>query len=130
MKIFKATLSLVLAMLMVASLTACHNTTMTLEEYYEKNKVIYDNLSETTEDGNSLVYSVRDNSLVLTATISIEVDDDSLETYRSALQQSIENSEDDYLEVLENVQEDVPDATFIVEFVDKNGKVLYSKEYK
>jgi len=130
MKIFKATLSLVLAMLMVVSLTACLNTTMTLEEYYEKNKVIYDNLSETTEDGNSLVYSVRDNSLVLTATISIEVDDDSLETYRSALQQSIENSEDDYLEVLENVQEDVPDATFIVEFVDKNGKVLYSKEYK
>lgn len=130
MKIFKATLSLVLAMLMVVSLTACLNTTMTLEEYYEKNKVIYDNLSETTEDGNSLVYSVRDNSLVLTATISIEVDDDSLETYRSALQQSIETSEDDYLEVLENVQEDVPDATFIVEFVDKNGKLLYSKEYK
>lgn len=130
MKIFKATLSLVLAMLMVVSLTACLNTTMTLEEYYEKNKVIYDNLSETTEDGNSLVYSVRDNSLVLTATISIEVDDDSLETYRSALQQSIENSEDDYLEVLENVQEDVPDATFIVEFVDKNNVLLASKEYK
>ncbi len=130
MKNLKKLLALVLTVLTVVSLTACFDTTMTIEEHYEKNKAVYENMSKSASGGSSIVYTVRDNSLVLLATLPNEVDDEYLETYRSTFEQSVKSSDATYMEVLENVREDVPDATFIVEFVDKNGKVLYSKEYK
>ncbi|MBR2152953.1 MAG: DUF4854 domain-containing protein [Clostridia bacterium] len=128
MKHIKKLLALALTALMVVSLTACFDTTMTMEEHFEKNKAVYENVSNT--ENGTVKYSVRGNSLVLTGTVPNEVDDKFLETYRSTFEQSVENSDSTYMEILENVREDVPDATFIVEFVDKNGKTLYSKEYK
>ena len=130
MKHIKKLLALALTALMVVSLTACFNldTTMTMEEHFEKNKAVYESAKES--ENGTVEYSVRGNSLVLTGTIPNEVDDEYLDTYRSSFEQSVSASDATYMEILENVREDVPDATFFVEFVDKNGKLLYSKEYK
>lgn len=130
MKHIKKLLALALTALMVVSLTACFDTSMTMEEHYEKNKAVYENIGTSASGGSTLEYLVRDNSLVLRATLPNEVEDKYVETYRSTFEQSIKSSDATYKEVLENVREDVPDATFIVEFVDKDGTVLYSKEYK
>ena len=128
MKHIKKILALALTALMVVSLTACFDTTMTMQEHFDANKAIYENVTDTAN--STLAYSVRGNSLVLTATLPNEVDDQYVETYRSTFEESIKGSDATYMEVLENVREDVPDGTFIVEFVDKNGKLLFSKEYK
>lgn len=132
-KYIKLTVGLLVLVAMLG-LTACMGIidhTMTIEEYFENNKHIYQNADKMAGSENGTIeYSVRGNSLVMTAKLFIEVDEEYLETYRDTLQQSIEDSDKEYTEVLKNVREDVPDATFIVEFVDKNNQLLATKEYK
>ncbi len=132
MKIIKKIFTLVLCLVLMTLLAACNNTTsMSIQEHYENNRYIYEELANKTNSKNGAInFTVRENSLVLTATVSITVKDNQIDLFGKVLEDSINNSDKEYYEVLENIREDVPEATFIVEYVDNAGTVIASKEYK
>lgn len=129
---FTKILTLALSLVLMTLLVSCNNaTSMSIQEHYENNRYIYEELAEETGgDGATINFTVRDSSLVLTATIPLSIKKGQEDTFGRIVENNIKYSDDVYYEVLKNIREDVPDATFIVEFVDKNNVPLASKEYK
>lgn len=132
MKKISKTFTLALSIVLMVVMVACNNaTSMSIQEYYENNRFVYEELANKVGGKSGTIsFTVDDNSLVLTATLSVAVKKGQEHNIGKVMKSTIESNDDVYYEVLENIREDVPDATFIVKFVDKNFVELARKEYK
>lgn len=129
----KKIVTYILILVICISLTSCFlREKMTMEEYMEKNQKLYDSISTSLADDNCTIkFSSRGNSLVLTANMTFEIEEERLEAVSDALEIAIEEAKEDYLNMLENVKKYVPDAeSVIVEYYDSNNVLVASKELK
>lgn len=79
--------------------------------------------------GLDMKVTARGNSLVYTYQYTIDVGDTSV--LKPALEQATEGLSDTFENILKALKISVPDAeSFIVEYLDKDGKLILSKEYK
>ncbi len=102
-----------------------------IQDHFENNRYFYEGYAQEASSKNgTLTYSVEKNSLVLTSTISIAMKDGQLNTFKKVLETSLDDSHADYNELLDKLQTDLPEATFIVRFVDQNRNVIVEKEFK
>ncbi len=124
---------ILLSLFLIFSLTACFPTSkMTMKEYVEENRTMFDVICETQADDDCTVEILaKGDSLLLKGVINTEVDDSVFDAVAQVLEQGVEESKDTYIDMLENAQEEVPDAkSIIIEYYDANGKLLYSKEFE
>ncbi len=128
MKKFLASL---LAVAMCFTLAACSNSSgMTLEKYIDG---MQDEINEMTESmkeqGMTIEVSARENSLVYSYHFTEDLDDTSL--VKASLEQSLEGLSSTFEDILSTLKEEVSSAeSVIVEYLDMDGNVIASKEYK
>jgi len=129
----KRIIAAVLALVLCLSMSACSflKKDLTMEEYMEKNQWMYDTIASTmSEDDVTMKFSARGDSLVLSATMDMEVDEQVKEAMVAAMEPTLEEGKQDYLDLLEDVKEDVSTAkSIIVEFYDNQGTLILSKEF-
>lgn len=102
-----------------------------IQDHFENNRYYYEEYAQESSSKNgTLTYSFEKHSLVLTATMSVAVKDVQFDTYRKIIQSSIDDSHSEYNEILDKLQSDVPEAAFVVRFVDQNRKLIAEKKYK
>jgi|GEM_PF-2636827 len=132
MKKISKTFTIALSIVLMVMMVACNNaTSMSIQEHYENNRFVYEELANKVGGKSGTVsFTVDDNSLVLTSTLSVAVKKGQEHNIGKVMKSTIEGNDDVYYEVLENIRKDVPDATFVVKFVDKNFVELAKKEYK
>lgn len=130
----KKILAFLLTLLLLLSLAGCSflKTDMTMEQYMKKNRILYDTIAKVKSDEDcTMQFSHRGNSLVLTANMNFAVDEEQLVAVAAAMEESLEDGKEDYLELLEDVKEDVSAAeSIIVEFYDSNKVLIISKEFR
>ena len=127
-RIFAAVLALVLCF----SMAACIRENLTMEEYMQKNQTMYDVMAAAmSKDDVAMFFTYRGNSLVMGATMDMEVDESIREAVAAAMEVSLEEGKQDYLDLLKTVRESVPTAeSIIVEFYDSQNALILSKEFK
>lgn len=132
MKIVKRLMIFSLASLLVLSMVGCSNakSVKSLQEHYEDNRYVYDELANNTKVDGVINFTVKENSILMTVTFNTAIKESQIETFRSMLLKTIEGSDEEYKKIVEGIKKDVPDGTFIVEYRDKNNVFLVNKEYK
>ena len=122
-----------MALVLCLSMTACSllKKDMTMEEYMQKNQWLYDTIAETMADDDvTMKFSARGDSLLLSAKMDMQIDEAVKEAVATAMDASLEEGRQDYLDMLEDVREDVPTAkSVIVEFYDSADTLIISKEF-
>ncbi len=127
----KKFLTSLLAVAMCFTLAACSNSSeMTLEKYIDS---MQDEISEMTESmkeqGMTIEVSARENSLVYSYHFTEDLGDTSL--VKASLEQSLEELSSTFEDILSTLKEEVSSAeSVIVEYLDMDGNVIVSKEYK
>ncbi len=125
--------SILLSLVLIFSLSACFPTAeMTMDDYIEENRKMFDTICESQSNDDCTIEILgKGDSLLLKAVIKTEVDESVFDTVAETLKQGVEENKDVYLEMLENAREEVPDAeSIIIEYYDKNDKLLFSREFE
>ena len=129
----KRVIAALMALVLCLSMTACSllKKDMTMEEYMQKNQWLYDTSAETMADDDvTMKFSARGDSLLLSAKMDMQIDEAVKEAVATAMDASLEEGRQDYLDMLEDVREDVPTAkSVIVEFYDSADTLIISKEF-
>ena len=121
-----------LALVLCVSMSACSllKRDMTMDEYMQKNQLLYNTIAESMSDDVIMTFSARGDSLVLSAKMDMQIDEAVKEAVATAMDASLEEGRQDYLDMLEDVREDVPTAkSVIVEFYDSADILIISKEF-
>ncbi len=122
----KKVLALVLCFVMCLSFVACTTEKADIEDFITQIK----DQVETSDETGEMKLVVRGNSLVYSYKYKVDLGDN-LDVVKDALESAMENSDSTYTEVLSQLRAVVKEAdSVIVEFLSKDGKVIYSKEYK
>ncbi len=122
----KKVLALLLCFVMCFSFVACATEKAGIEDFIAQ---IKDEVEMSDETGE-MKLAVRGNSLVYSYKYKVDLGEN-LDLVEDALESAMENSNSTYTEVLSQLREVVKEAdSVIVEFLSKDGKVIYSKEYK
>ena len=136
----KKAIAFLLCMVFCLSFAACGRQTptansnsgnnQTLENYIEASEEQLEQLSGAFEDsGLEMSISVRGNSLVYSYKYTIDVGD--AETIKTAMETMMETVAPTFENVLSGIKKEVPSTeSLIVEYFDKDGKEIYSKEFK
>ena len=83
----------------------------------------------TEEQGMKISVAAKDASMVYTFQFLEDISDVPL--LKSMLESGLEQTSSTYLTSLEKMKEKVPGAkSIIVEYTEKNGSLIYSKEFK
>lgn len=103
---------------------------MTIQEYVEQNAEQLDSISSSFEGtGKNMDILARGNSLVYSCQYTMDIGDTDL--IKSTLDSSLDASSSTYESVLSLLKLQVPSAeSVIVEYLDMDGNVITSKEYK
>lgn len=103
---------------------------MSMEDYIATIQDQIDELSSGLESsGMGLDVVVRGNSLVYSYQYKIDLGDTSL--FKDTLESSLNSMSDVFTSVLSSLRLAVPDAeSVIVEYLDKDGNIIVSKEFK
>lgn len=103
---------------------------MTIQEYVEQNAEQLDSISSSFEGtGINMDILARGNSLVYSCQYTMDIGDTDL--IKSTLDSSLDASSSTYESVLSLLKLQVPSAeSVIVEYLDMDGNVITSKEYK
>lgn len=137
-KVTRILTSFVLCLSLCLSMAACgdkkepssdgNNTA--LEEYISESQSQIDEMSSALEgQGMNLSVEVRGNSLAYVYQFTTDVGD--TETIKSGLEQSMSAMEETFNTLLSQVKEEVSETeSMIVEYLDMDGNVIYSKEFK
>lgn len=130
--------SLVLCLSLCLSVAACGGkkeassgaNNSALEEYISASQSQIDEMSSAIEaQGMKLSVEVRGNSLVYVYQYTTDVGD--TETVKTALEQSMDAMEESFTTALSQVKAEVAETeSMIVEYLDKDGNIILSKEYK
>lgn len=102
----------------------------TIQDYIDENKetfdVLIDNLNGT---GQELKISARGNSLVYTYKFNTDIGD--VEKFKEGLDQGFESQKEKFVQILNSLKLVVPTTeSVIVEYLDKDGNVITSGEFK
>ncbi len=132
MKNVKKLLILSLLLVVLVMQTACSKKISTaIQDHYENYRYYYEDLANQTDGKNGVVtFTVKGDSLIMTVTLPIEVKSGQMDTYRKVLETAVNDSDDQYYTLLEKLQEDVPEATFVLKYADQAQKVIVKKEFK
>ncbi len=132
MKNIKKVLILSIVVIGLFLQSACTNGISTaIQIHYENNRYFYEELANKTDGANGIItFTVKKENLIMTVTLPLEVKKGQMETYRSVLETSINDSDDEYYSILEKVQSDVPEAAFLLKYVDQAQNVIVEKKYK
>lgn len=115
----------VLCLVMCLSLTACFKKP-TVESFVAQIEADL----EAAHDAGTLDVLARENSLVYSYQYKVDLQLDKA-TMATVLEQATAESEITYTGMLAQLKAAVPDAqAVIVEFLDKNGEVIYTKTYQ
>ena len=129
----KRVIAALMALVLCLSMTACGllKKDMTMDEYMQKNQTLYNTIADTMSDENvTMEFSARGDSLVLSAKMDMAIDETVKEVVAAAMDASLEEGKQDYLDMLEDVREDVSAAkSIIVEFYDSEDTLIISKEF-
>lgn len=103
---------------------------MTLETYIDSIKDQIDGMTASMEEaGMNLDVLARENSLVYSYQFTEDVGDTSL--LKDSLEQSLEELSSSFESILSALKQAVSSAeSVVVEYLDKDGNVIVSKEYK
>lgn len=126
----KKVLSMVLCVALCLSFAACGGK-KTVESYING---IQDEIAQMEEQvkqqGMNLKVSARENTLVYTYQYTIDLGDAS-DQVAAGLEQSMDSLKSVFDGILQTLKKEIPSAeSVVVEYLDKDGKVLYSHEYK
>ncbi len=126
----KRTVFLVLCALITLSLSSCFFRKPTLEEYMKQNKGLYELIAQTgDEDEMEMEFTARGDDLVLTVRLKDKVNN--VEAVSEAMSKATQEQRDVYLDMLHEVQKQVPSAeSMIVEFYDASGVLLVYEQFK
>ncbi|MCI9274117.1 MAG: DUF4854 domain-containing protein [Clostridiales bacterium] len=136
----KKVIALVFCLVFCFSFAACNKQTpagdsgsgnnQAIESYIEKSKDQLDQLAGTFESsGMKLSISARGNALVYTCKYTIDIEDTA--TVKSGLETAMESMSSTFQTILAGLKKEVSSAeSLIVEYLDKDGKEIYSKEFK
>lgn len=124
----KKIMALLLCLVLCFSFVACSSKGKTsLDDYVAS---IQDEIESMNDaDDMNIKVLARDNSLVYRYqyTFDIEMNDD----IKSAIESTLAETDSTFESVLKSVREVVPKVkSVIVEYLDKSGDMIYSKEYK
>ena len=102
----------------------------TIQDFIDENKETFDVLKDSLKDsGMEMDIIARGNSLVYTYKYSIDVGD--AETVKATLDQGLESQKETFVQVLNSLKLVVPATeSVIVEYLDKDGNVITSGEFK
>ncbi len=121
----KRVLALVLCLVMCFSLTACFEKP-TIDSFITEIKAEV----ETSDDTGELKLFARDDSLVYSYKYKVDLGVDNT-LVATALESAMEKNASTYTDLLSRLKDAVKSAeSVIVEFLDKDGNVIYTKEYK
>ena len=106
----------------IAILTGC-SSSMTMEEYVQKNQKRFDEMLESTSEEVGFTIAVEDNTFYFRSQYLFEITDYAI------IEQSLEESTDK--QVMENfitdlLAEGVQDPVVILEHLDKDGEIITS----
>ena len=137
-KVTRILTSFVLCLSLCLSMAACggkkeassDGNNSALEEYISENQAQIDEMSSAMEgQGMKISVEVRGNSLAYVYQFTTDVGD--AETIKSGLEQSMSEMEETFNTLLSQVKAEVAETeSMIVEYLDKDGNVLLSKEFK
>ena len=102
----------------------------TIQDFIDENKETFDVLKDSLKDsGMEMDILARENSLVYTYKYTTDVGD--TETVKAALDQGLESQKDTFVQVLDSLKLAVPATeSVIVEYLDKDGNIITSGEFK
>lgn len=102
----------------------------TLQDYIDENKETFDVLKNSYKDsGMELDVLTRENSLVYTYKYTTDIDD--IETVKETFDQSLEAGKESYIQSLNALKLTVPSTeSIIIEYLDKDGNIITSGEFK
>lgn len=105
-------------------------SSVSLEQFIQLVQPQLESMKDTLEEsGLKIEVVARGNSLVYSYQYTIDLDD--LSAVRAALEESMDAVSSTFENVLDQLQSAVPDAeSVIVEYLSKDGQLIYSKEYK
>ncbi len=123
----KKLLALVCCLVMCLSFAACGKA-KSVESYISSVQSEIDTLKKSVDGtGMKLDVTARGNSMVYSFQYDIELDETQKEALGTAMDQQASTFQQGYTDL----KKQVPSAeSVIVEYLDKNGKVIVSKEYK
>lgn len=103
---------------------------VTLEQFIALIQPQIDAMQESLEEsGQKLDIIARDKSLVYIYQYTVDVGD--VSAIRDGLEAAMEALSSNFEGILDQLQSAVPEAeSVIVEYLDKDGQLIYSKEYK
>ena len=137
-KVTRILTSFVLCLSLCLSMAACggkkesssDGNNSALEEYISANQAQIDEMSSAMEgQGMKLSVEVRGNSLAYVYQFTTDVGD--TETIKSGLEQSMSTMEETFNTLFSQIKEEVAETeSMIVEYLDKDGNVILSKEFK
>lgn len=102
----------------------------TIQDFIDENKETFDVLKDSLKDsGMEMDILARENSLVYTYKYTTDVGE--IETFKAALDQGLESQKDTFVQVLNSLKLAVPATeSVIVEYLDKDGNIITSGEFK
>jgi len=109
--------------------TAPNEETMTMDQYIAASQSVVDELQSVIQSlGMNVSLENRDNSLVYSYQYFIDVGD--INEMKAALELGMETTGATFEALVPLMRLSVPDAkSIIVEYLDKNGTLIYSKEF-
>lgn len=126
----KKVLSIVLCVAFCFAVVGCGNK-KTVESYLNSIQDEITQMEEQYKDmGMELSVTAKDNSLIYTYKYTIDLGD-AADQVAASLEQAMETLKPTFEAILKSLKSEIPSAeSVVVRYLDKDGKELYTKEYK
>ncbi len=119
---------LLIAVMGLTVLAACG--AYTLEQFVEEAKPQIQEISDSLGDEMSMEILARDGKFVYSFQYHIELDM-SNEEAKAELDAQLKNAKDTYIDIVKEMEESgIKNSAVVVEYVDINGEVITSQEFK
>jgi hypothetical protein len=124
----KKFLAVLICLVICLSLAACGSSNRSLEDYAAAAKEEVSESIDSIEDAKFDILA-RGNSLVYSYQYTVDFGDTS--ALKEALDQALTSQADSFQDLLSSLKSAVPDAeSIIVEYLDLNGNIITSREFK
>lgn len=126
----KKILIAILAAVMCFSVVSCGNK-KTVESYIASIQDEIDSMTDMYKNsGFDLSVTAKDNTMVYTFKYNIDIGADA-DTVKATLESGMAAQESTFTTILSTLKKEIPSAeSILVEYLDKDGNTLYSKEFK